>query len=202
MRHPDEVYIVRIRGESEEHMSKYLRRFICSSFAGLAICALYRNDFPRFGSFASLTIGWDDVGGIHALSVIRVIAMLDNRLEMFLFVTRNVLLPYLARTGREAILEKELLTCVPHNMVDHTRTTVMNLANCIDGRIAPNETHVRTLIHDGSVVEKVCTVCSVGSSDVKLRHCSVCKSIYYCSKKCQAAHWPIHKQHCIHFASE
>lgn len=37
-----------------------------------------------------------------------------------------------------------------------------------------------------------CFVCGKGES----MRCSACKSVLYCSKKCQKAHWKIHKQTC------
>ena len=194
-RHPDEVYVVRINDGVD--MSKYLRRFISSSFAGLAICAMYSGNFARFGSFMSLTVGWDDIGGIFALSVIRVIAMLDDKFDMYLFLTRNVLMPYLVRTGRGAILDDELRLCIHPDMADSTRNGVMALVDRFGGPVPPEGTHVRARIIDGRVIEKLCIVCdAVGSDGVKLRHCAGCKSVYYCSKQCQVAHWPAHKPHC------
>lgn len=197
IRHPDEVYVVRVN-DSADSMSHYLKRLITSSFAGLAICAMYLNDFPRFGSCASLAAGWDDVGGIFALNTIRVIAILDNRLEMYLFLTRNVLLPYLMRTNRAAIVEEELRTCVPDEIVDGTRDMVMALATRFGGPIPPEGTHVRTRIIDGRVVERLCVVCDATG---KVRHCARCKAVYYCSKECQVAHWPEHKAMCEQYGN-
>lgn len=31
----------------------------------------------------------------------------------------------------------------------------------------------------------------------KRKNCSRCKTVYYCSRDCQVAHWPIHKRECV-----
>jgi len=193
-RHPDEVYVVRINDDTN-NMSPYMKRFISSSFAGLALCALYRSDFARLGSYASLTVGWDDFHGVLLLNTIRVVAMLDGQLDMYLFITRNVLMPYLVRTGRPAIFEEELRTCIPENWVNETRSVVSALATRFGTDMPKAGTHVRTRIIDGRMVEKVCAMCN--AANVKLRHCSRCKSVYYCSRDCQAQHWPEHKGKCV-----
>jgi radical SAM protein with 4Fe4S-binding SPASM domain len=33
-------------------------------------------------------------------------------------------------------------------------------------------------------------------STTKLRQCSACKKVYYCSAECQKAHWKVHKADC------
>jgi hypothetical protein len=46
-----------------------------------------------------------------------------------------------------------------------------------------------------------CAICSADpSSGVLHKKCTQCKSISYCSKKCQAADWKYHKQMCKQFA--
>lgn len=191
-RHPEEVYVVRVNDEAST-MSSYMRRFISSSFAGLAICSIYENDFARVGGFASLVAGWDDAGGIVLLNTIRVIAMLEGKLEIYFFITRNILMPYVVRTGREAIFEDELRLCIPDDIKDGTRSIVSALAYRF-GRGIPDGVHVRTRIIDGQVVERVCAEC--GLAEGKLRHCAKCKSVYYCGKGCQAKHWPKHRSFC------
>jgi splicing suppressor protein 51 len=41
---------------------------------------------------------------------------------------------------------------------------------------------------------RVCATCSGG--DRPLLQCAGCKSVSYCNKTCQKAHWKTHKQHC------
>lgn len=193
-RHPDEVYLVRVVADMN-NLSLCMKRFISSSFAGMALCALYRDDFARFGSFSSLTVGWDTVGGVLLLNAIRVVAMLGGQLDMYLFVTRNVLMPYLVRTGRPAIFEEELRTCIPDNLIGETRDVVSALATRF-GKDMPTEgIFIRTSIINGRIVERVCAVC--GAINVKLRHCARCKSIYYCGKECQVKHWGVHRAVCV-----
>lgn len=38
--------------------------------------------------------------------------------------------------------------------------------------------------------------CAILSGNQSLKCCSMCKSAFYCSKKCQGEHWPIHKTKC------
>ena len=40
-----------------------------------------------------------------------------------------------------------------------------------------------------------CVVCPQGGS--KLKRCSTCKAVWYCSRKCQSAHWSEHKGACF-----
>ena len=43
-----------------------------------------------------------------------------------------------------------------------------------------------------------CVHCGKGSGDHSLfNRCGACKTSRYCSKKCQAAHWPQHKVICM-----
>lgn len=41
---------------------------------------------------------------------------------------------------------------------------------------------------------KKCENCE--TENVKLKLCSGCSLVYYCSSQCQKSHWPIHKEHC------
>lgn len=198
-RHPKEVYVVRINDEADS-MSYELRRFISSSFAGLAICALYENDFARIGSFSSLAVGWDDVGGIVLVSTVRAIAMLDEKMEMYLFITRNILMPYVVQSGRGLLFEEELRTCIPDALRDRTRSIVLSFAGRFGRGMMTEGVHVRTRIVDGRVVERICAKCEANQG--KLRHCAGCKSVYYCSKQCQTLHWTQHKPFCVRVSGE
>ena len=45
--------------------------------------------------------------------------------------------------------------------------------------------------------EKTCVTCMKAVPEVaKLKSCKACRSVYYCSKECQRAHWPLHKREC------
>ncbi|KAJ7594057.1 hypothetical protein C8J56DRAFT_925905 [Mycena floridula] len=56
----------------------------------------------------------------------------------------------------------------------------------IDNRKRTEKTHSR--------LSRICRYCQ--SSSVKLSQCARCKHIYYCSKECQMAHFPYHKEAC------
>ena len=44
---------------------------------------------------------------------------------------------------------------------------------------------------------KTCVTCMKAVPEVaKLKSCKACRSVYYCSKECQRAHWPLHKREC------
>ena len=45
-----------------------------------------------------------------------------------------------------------------------------------------------------------CAACS--ATNVPLLHCARCKSVCYCNKDCQKAHWKTHKQSCKQVASQ
>ena len=47
---------------------------------------------------------------------------------------------------------------------------------------------------DGKLA-KTCLAC--GKGDGKLMRCSRCRSVFFCSRQCQTAAWPAHKQMCI-----
>ena len=45
--------------------------------------------------------------------------------------------------------------------------------------------------------EIVCKVCGRGEERRKLRICSGCLDVSYCSKRCQRIDWSTHRQECI-----
>ena len=56
---------------------------------------------------------------------------------------------------------------------------------------------------DQSEVEEVCASCGItGGDDVKLKLCTACKLLKYCSVDCQKNHRPLHKKACKKRAAE
>ena len=55
-------------------------------------------------------------------------------------------------------------------------------------------------------VEQCCAKCGKwdfgAGSDVSLKRCARCLTIYYCSPACQKEHWPQHKKHCKRLRAE
>ena len=55
-------------------------------------------------------------------------------------------------------------------------------------------------------VEQCCAKCGKwdfgAGSDVSLKRCARCLTIYYCSPACQKEHWPQHKKHCKRLKAE
>ena len=47
---------------------------------------------------------------------------------------------------------------------------------------------------DKNDIKTTCYSCH--ASYIKLKRCSLCKHVYYCSEKCQRKHWKIHKHEC------
>ena len=47
-----------------------------------------------------------------------------------------------------------------------------------------------------SGVKKSCLFCGDDNPETHLLRCSVCKSVYFCSRACQRAAWPTHKAEC------
>ncbi|KAJ7804352.1 hypothetical protein B0H14DRAFT_2884433 [Mycena olivaceomarginata] len=62
--------------------------------------------------------------------------------------------------------------------------------------IAPSSEDIRTTRSD--IIDHCCTTCLKHSREpgVVLRQCGKCKSVWYCSKECQKADWPKHKEKC------
>ncbi len=56
----------------------------------------------------------------------------------------------------------------------------------------------RNISGAGVGVPNVCASC--GKTGLKLRHCEVCKIIWYCGKECQRADWSSHKIECNYLA--
>jgi hypothetical protein len=190
-RRSDEVYAIRTNGDISG-VSDDGRRMITCAFAGLALCAMYQDNFARFGSYASLAVGWDDIGGIFALNAIRTIALLDSKFDMYIFITRTVLMPYLVCTGRRSIMTDELRFCTPAKYRTETLTSVMELVENFNGDVPLK--NLRNLVDGGRVVERKCIVC--GKAGGKLHHCSKCNAVYYCGKDCQRVDWAQHKLVC------
>lgn len=70
----------------------------------------------------------------------------------------------------------------------------------------PNDLHTSILDSDNncensaSILEftENCIHCGLYECDAKLRSCSACKSVKYCSVECQKSDWPEHKQVCAY----
>ncbi len=53
------------------------------------------------------------------------------------------------------------------------------------------------------VMKMCCASCGIAEiDDIKLKDCSACKLVKYCSIKCQRDHWPHHKKECKKRAAE
>ena len=59
---------------------------------------------------------------------------------------------------------------------------------------APAAPKTATQAPDG--VKKSCLFCGDDNPETHLLRCSVCKSVYFCSRACQRAAWPTHKAEC------
>ncbi|KAF7302089.1 MYND-type domain-containing protein [Mycena indigotica] len=51
-------------------------------------------------------------------------------------------------------------------------------------------------MNDGNTFVAPLKLCQVCSKRGELRQCANCKTVQYCSRECQKAHWPKHKVHC------
>ena len=50
--------------------------------------------------------------------------------------------------------------------------------------------------------ERVCGACGSPKPPLGLKACAKCKTLFYCSRECQSAHWPTHRPDCKRFAAE
>jgi hypothetical protein len=57
---------------------------------------------------------------------------------------------------------------------------------------------VRLLLFDKPIpiYRNFCRICKKSESETKLRKCSICEVVYYCSAECQKSDWISHKQTC------
>lgn len=68
--------------------------------------------------------------------------------------------------------------------------------SCRKDREAGRPPHIpQILMVDMSKAHAGCAQCK--ETMCKLQRCTNCRSIYYCSKDCQKAHWPLHKATCL-----
>ncbi|GFH52357.1 hypothetical protein CTEN210_08833 [Chaetoceros tenuissimus] len=57
---------------------------------------------------------------------------------------------------------------------------------------------LRKFLKESNQSIRVCCNCRKKEKDVKLDSCSACDGAAYCSRECQKAHWPEHKEICKH----
>ncbi|GFH52353.1 hypothetical protein CTEN210_08829 [Chaetoceros tenuissimus] len=57
---------------------------------------------------------------------------------------------------------------------------------------------LRKTLKKSNQKQRVCYNCMKTEKEVKLSSCSGCDGAEYCSKECQKAHWPKHKERCKH----
>lgn len=51
-----------------------------------------------------------------------------------------------------------------------------------------------SLDNDVRIIVRTCQMCRKHGTDMK--KCSICLAVRYCSKECQLANWPVHKEEC------
>lgn len=53
-----------------------------------------------------------------------------------------------------------------------------------------------------TTLSQFCVHCGRKGNNMKLRQCTSCKKVLYCSKFCQAENWTVHKNHCAQTSCE
>ena len=174
------IHMVFFHDDDLSHAGNGGKTTIAEAFAGLALCALYRNSTPQFVSFASAAGSW---GGVGIVATLRMVAALQKNYAAVWNVSKNVMMPMLFKNKELYSIECELFG-------------PSDLAEGLDTRPAPvlppGAPSKRSRFVDGEFVsaDHICSVC--GAKGLML--CSWCRKVYYCGKECQIAGWKEHKK--------
>lgn len=101
----------------------------------------------------------------------------------------------LGEWDRTELLLRQAIKEFPHRHSALFQTIVKSLASndLMKGATAVNCIHQTLLGQRLTMDETFCSACGEGKA---LKRCSACKSVNYCSERCQKLHWPAHKPFC------
>lgn len=152
-----------------------------------------------------VTMGFDaDTGAPVWLSVLEE-DFLKGLLWVLVGFTKLILVPTLLQWGLEVTLgrEREILPAGEWEDTMRRAHAAVKRAADRDSGAMPDPQDKCVTIHvtpEGELMERVCAHCGVMQAQgVKLFRCSKCMRLYYCSRECQVAGWPAHKERCLAF---
>jgi hypothetical protein len=155
---------------------------VAEAFAGLAMIAIHRKNFPRAACYAVAALS-KHASALPFINCARIVACARNDLETVMLLTGMVIIPFLIRSNNTGLYEKELSLWDPK-----IQANMLELPKII----VPGGRNVKFI---GDVfVEKLCKVCKKGINGEKLFRCGGCGAVYYCSKACQLGDWTSHKK--------
>ena len=172
-----------------------VRAAVAEALAGLAVVAAHQDQMHMAVGYAVAAL-CKHASVLPFVNCARVVALVKPRnVQTVVHLTRFAILPYFKRVGDTRSYDqevkiwgeefKDLLGDLRISMVGDWR------AEGGDGTV------VRGVYRNSMFVPKVCFVCRKGTgAGEKVKACARCGMAYYCSKRCQAAHWPEHKHGC------
>jgi hypothetical protein len=176
-----------------------VRRVITDTFAGLALCYLMGGEGDvRFISCMSFSVAISHqplelAATLRQLVILTAVGSsampLDARNKFAAWLgpaTDKVLLPTMLQARRQDLVDYELKLV----QAEGDRLDIGKLAIELAG---PNSSgYMRS--NSNSFVVFQCAAC--GAESRERRQCSRCRTVYYCNRECQKAHWNEHKAVC------
>ena len=170
-KHPETAHIAKFH-EDRASFGEGYKTLLSEGFAGLALCALYRNSIPQLVSYASAAGEW---GGVGIVSMLRMVAALSDNGDAVHLLTKSVIMPMVFHDKELYSFECEFFG--PNELA-------AKMANRTVPFVPPGKIS-RTRFVDGEFLEHVCAVCGKECKNL----CIGCKRVYYCGKECQVAAW-------------
>jgi hypothetical protein len=84
----------------------------------------------------------------------------------------------------------EMIHCDEHTLVSHYRIRIP--CKCLDEKYK----EVKHIAKMGMCSNPECTIPGRMVERKGMLHCIRCREVYYCTRECQVAHWPAHKDFC------
>ena len=201
-RHPDQVTIISINneGDSTRMVPEPARKIVSEAFSGLAMIAVHEGNPYTAVSYATAAL-FRHADMLPYINCVRLMSVVRRMPEATMRLTDTVLLPFFLMSKDPHIYflhVKELRQWDPRQrskMLTHARTVSMQAVS-FHRRFSGSFGIVSAKLERGVFVECLCAVCGIGKMGEKMFRCAKCSRVCYCSRECQAEHWPVHKIKC------
>ncbi len=194
---PDTVMFCSTDDELSSLVPEPLRMTVSEAFAGLALCAMHEGRVYQCVGYGTAAL-FKHRSALPMFNCCRLVAAGRQDMMAVLYLTEMVLMPFYIRTGSDELFNKELELWGPEARKHFSKLSqsLATTAASLQARFAGRYGVIRAKFKGTSFVEKLCRICGKGSNGEKVRSCSVCKRVYYCSKECQVADWRAHRVGC------